>query len=112
MNIDIDNKRIEIGSTWYRRKVQKTTLNTEAKLLLLKHAFEIFDCNVVEFRTHFINHQSRRAIERLGAKFDGVIRAHLIMKNGTIRDTAIYSILRSEWPSVEANLNWLIDKYM
>jgi len=67
MNIDIDNKRIEIGSTWYRQKVQKTTLNTEAKLLLLKHAFEIFNCNVVEFRTHFINHQSRRAIERLGA---------------------------------------------
>ena len=112
MNIDIDNKRIEIGSTWYRQQVQKTTLNTEAKLLLLKHAFEIFNCNVVEFRTHFINHQSRRAIERLGAKFDGVIRAHLIMKNGTIRDTAIYSILRSEWPSVEANLNWLIEKYM
>ena len=105
MNIDAANKRVEIGSTWYRKSVQRTPLNTECKLLLLSHAFEVLDCIAVEFRTHCINHQSRRAIERLGAKFDGMIRAHMVMANGTIRDTAVYSIIASEWPTVKAHLS-------
>ena len=104
MNIDQANRRIEIGSTWYRKAVQRSALNTECKLLLLRHAFEQLNCIAVEFRTHIMNAQSRRAIERLGAKLDGIIRSHMIMQNGTIRDTASYSIIRSEWPAVEANL--------
>jgi RimJ/RimL family protein N-acetyltransferase len=110
MNIDAANRRIEIGSTWYRKSVQRSPVNTECKLLLLRHAFEQLDCIAVEFRTHFINAQSRRAIERLGAKFDGLIRAHMIMENGTIRDTAVYSIIQPEWPTVRANLIWLLEK--
>ena len=104
MNIDASSRHIEIGSTWYRKAVQRTPLNTECKLLLLTHAFEELDCICVEFRTHFVNVQSRRAIERLGAKLDGVLRSHMIMANGTIRDTAAYSIIASEWSSVKANL--------
>jgi len=76
----------------------------------LRHAFEELDCIAVEFRTHFINQQSRAAIERLGAKLDGILRSHMIMPNGTIRDTAVYSIIASEWPTVEANLNWQMEK--
>jgi len=76
----------------------------------LRHAFEELDCIAVEFRTHFINQQSRAAIERLGAKLDGILRSHMIMPNGTIRDTAVYSIIASEWPTVKANLNWLLEK--
>jgi len=110
MNIDAANRRIEIGSTWYGKSAQRTPLNTECKLLLLKHAFEELDCIVVEFRTHFINIQSRQAIERLGAKFDGVLRSNMIMANGTIRDTAVYSIIASEWPTVKANLQWKLEK--
>ena len=110
MNIDAGNRRIEIGSTWYRRAVQRTPMNTECKLLLLRHAFETLDCIAVEFRTHFVNHQSRRAIERLGAKLDGVLRSHMIMANGTFRDTACYSIIASEWPTVRAHLEWQLAK--
>ncbi|MEM7545088.1 MAG: GNAT family protein [Pseudomonadota bacterium] len=110
MNIDAINRRVEIGSTWYRKSVQRSPLNTECKLLLLRHAFEELDCIAVEFRTHFVNMQSRRAIERLGARLDGVLRAHMIMPNGTIRDTACYSITAAEWPMVEANLRWQLDK--
>ncbi len=110
MNIDAANRRIEIGSTWYRKSVQRTPLNTECKLLLLRHAFEKLDCICVEFRTHYINAQSRAAIERLGAKFDGILRAHMIMANGTIRDTAVYSIIASEWPTVKANLEWKLEQ--
>ena len=110
MNIDAISPRLEIGSTWICPSVQKTPINTECKYLLLQHAFEELHCIAVEFRTHFVNHQSRRAIERLGAKFDGVIRSHMIMQNGTVRDTAIYSILRSEWPTVQANLQWQLEK--
>ncbi len=110
MNIDAVNRRIEIGSTWYRKAVQRGPLNTECKLLLLTHAFEALDCIAVEFRTHVINHQSRRAIERLGAKLDGVLRAHMVMPNGTLRDTAVYSITASEWPMVKANLEWQLEK--
>ena len=110
MNIDAGNRRVEIGSTWYRRAVQRGPLNTEAKLLLLTHAFEQLDCIAVEFRTHVLNHQSRRAIERLGAKLDGVLRNHMVMKNNTLRDTAVYSILPTEWPAVKANLAWQLAK--
>lgn len=104
MNIDAANKRVEIGSTWYRKSVQRSPLNTEAKLMLLDYAFEDNACIAVEFRTHFVNHQSRRAIERLGAKLDGILRNHMVMENGTVRDTAVYSILNSEWPTIKAHL--------
>jgi RimJ/RimL family protein N-acetyltransferase len=104
MNVDRINRRVEIGSTWYARRFQRTLLNTEAKLLLLEHAFETLDCIAVEFRTHFLNQQSRRAIERLGAKLDGVLRSHSIARNGTIRDTVVYSIIATEWPVVRAML--------
>lgn len=110
MNLDAANRRLEIGATWCRQSVQRSPLNTECKLLLLQHAFEKLDCICVEFRTHFMNVQSRRAIERLGAKLDGVLRSNMIMANGTIRDTAVYSIIASEWPAVKANLRWQLDK--
>lgn len=110
MNIDASNRRLEIGSTWYRQSAQRTPLNTECKLLLLQHAFEELDCICVEFRTHFINSKSRRAIERLGAKLDGILRSNMIMANGTIRDTAVYSIIKSEWATVKANLIWKLEK--
>lgn len=106
MNIDAAGPRVEIGSTWYAQSVQRTLLNTEAKLLLLAHAFEVIDCLAVEFRTHFFNHQSRRAIERLGAKLDGVLRSHQRASNGTLRDTCVYSIVASEWPAVRCHLEW------
>ena len=105
MNIDATNKRVEIGSTWYRKSVQRSPLNTEAKLMLLDYAFAGNACIAVEFRTHVINHQSRRAIERLGAKLDGILRNHMVMENGTLRDTAVYSILNSEWPTIKAHLS-------
>jgi RimJ/RimL family protein N-acetyltransferase len=108
MNIDQANRRLEIGSTWYRKSVQRTALNTECKLMLLRHAFIELNCIAVEFRTHCFNAQSRRGIERLGAKLDGVLRNHQINRhpNGqqSYRDTCVYSILVSEFPAVEANL--------
>ncbi len=110
MNIDAANRRVEIGSTWHARSVQRTGINTACKLLLLKYAFETLDCIAVEFRTHRLNVQSRRAIERLGAQFDGMIRAHMVMANGTVRDTACYSITAPEWPAVKANLEWMLEK--
>lgn len=110
MNIDAAHKRLEIGATWYRKSVQKSPLNTECKLLLLQYAFETLDCICVEFRTHFMNVQSRKAIERMGAKLDGVLRSHMIMNDGSIRDTAAYSIIAVEWPAVKANLRWQLDK--
>ena len=106
MNVDAANRRIEIGSTWYARRAQRTALNTQCKLLLLGHAFETLDCIAVEFRTHFFNQQSRKAIERLGAKFDGILRNHQIAPNGTLRDTVVYSILPGEWPTVKAHLTY------
>jgi RimJ/RimL family protein N-acetyltransferase len=105
MHIDAVNRRLEIGSTWYRKRVQRSALNTECKLLLLTHAFEQLNCIAVEFRTHFFNQQSRAAIERLGAKLDGVLRQHQIAGNGTLRDTCVYSILDREWPTVKAHLS-------
>jgi N-acetyltransferase len=110
MNVDAAHRRVEIGSTWYRRSVQRTKLNTQCKLLLLAHAFETLDCIAVEFRTHAFNHQSRAAIERLGAKHDGVLRNHQIARNGTLRDTYVYSIIASEWPAVRSHLRWQLDR--
>ncbi|MEL7274359.1 MAG: GNAT family protein [Pseudomonadota bacterium] len=106
MNTDAPNRRVEIGSTWMRRSHQRGPWNTQCKFLLLLHAFETLDCLAVELRTHVMNHQSRKAIERLGAKLDGVLRSHMIMPNGTIRDTAVYSILAGEWPTVKAGLEF------
>ncbi|HHB81024.1 MAG TPA: N-acetyltransferase [Aliiroseovarius sp.] len=110
MNIDAVHKRLEIGHTWLGRAAQRSPVNTEAKRLMLAHAFEELDCIAVEFRTHFMNQQSRRAIERLGAKLDGILRAHMRMPNGTLRDTAVYSVTASDWPAVKANLDWLLAK--
>ena len=104
MHIDALNRRVEIGSTWYRQRVQRSALNTECKLLLLTHAFERLNCIAVEFRTHFFNMQSRTAIERLGAKLDGILRQHQFASNGTLRDTCVYSILDREWPAVKSHL--------
>jgi len=109
MNIDAANRRVEIGSTWYGRGAQRGPLNTQCKLLLLRHAFETLDCIAVEFRTHFFNHQSRRAIERLGAKQDGILRSHQIAPNGTLRDTVVYSITAAEWPTVQAHLEFQLN---
>ena len=106
MNVDTPNRRVEIGSTWYAKRVQRSALNTQCKLLLLTHAFEKLDCIAVEFRTHFFNHQSRRGIERLGAKLDGILRSHQIAANVTLRDTVVYSIIASEWPTVQAHLTY------
>ncbi|MGJ4886096.1 GNAT family protein [Bradyrhizobium oligotrophicum] len=109
MNVDAANRRVEIGSTWYAKRVQRSALNTQCKRLLLAHAFEAMDCIAVEFRTHFFNHQSRRAIERLGAKQDGILRSHQIAPNGTLRDTVVYSITAAEWPTVKAHLDYQLN---
>ncbi len=106
MNIDPTHQRVEIGSTWYAARVQRTPLNTEAKRLLLAHAFDTLQCIAVEFRTHRFNNQSRRAIERLGAQLDGILRKHQRAANGTLRDTAVYSITADEWPTVRAHLDF------
>jgi RimJ/RimL family protein N-acetyltransferase len=106
MNIDATHKRVEIGSTWYAASAQRTPLNTACKLMLLNHAFEQLDCIAVEFRTHRLNTQSRQAIERLGAQLDGILRAHLRASDGTLRDTAVYSITAAEWPTVKSHLSW------
>ena len=110
MNIDAVHRRVEIGSTWTASSAQRGPLNTECKLLLLTHAFETLGCIAVEFRTHFFNQLSRRAIERLGAKLDGVLRNHQRTPNGSLRDTAVYSIIDSEWPTVKTHLRWQLDK--
>lgn len=111
MNIAADLPRVEIGSTWYAASVQGTPLNTEAKLLLLSHAFDQLECPAVELRTHYMNQQSRRAIERLGAKLDGILRQQSRMRDGTIRDTCVYSIIASEWPSVRSGLKWKLENH-
>ncbi|HEX7437065.1 MAG TPA: GNAT family N-acetyltransferase [Caldimonas sp.] len=110
MNIDPVHRRVEIGSTWYAKRVQRGPLNTECKLMLLTHAFEGLACIAVEFRTHFLNQQSRRAIERLGARLDGILRNHSLASDGTLRDTAVYSIIESEWPTVRTHLRWQLEK--
>jgi len=108
-NVDAANRRLEIGHTWYARRAQRTAINTECKLLLLTHAFETLGCIAVEFRTHWFNHASRRAIERLGAKQDGVLRNHQLLADGSRRDTVVYSIVDGEWPAVRAHLKFLLD---
>ncbi len=110
MNVDPLSKRVEIGGTWYSQGVQRSGINTECKHLMLKHAFEQLNCIAVEFRTHILNTQSRRAIERLGAKLDGILRNHQRTPNGTLRDTCVYSIIESEWPTINAHLRWQMSK--
>ena len=109
-NVDAPNRRLEIGHTWYAKRAQRTAINTECKLLLLGHAFETLSCIAVEFRTHWFNHASRRAIERLGAKQDGVLRNHQLSPDGSRRDTVVFSILEGEWPAVKTHLRFLLDR--
>jgi RimJ/RimL family protein N-acetyltransferase len=109
MHIDAASPRLEIGSTWYRARVQRSGINTECKRLLLAHAFEALDCIAVEFRTHVFNHQSRRAIERLGARLDGILRSHTRSKDGLLRDTCVYSIVAAEWPTVRRHLDFRLE---
>lgn len=106
MNSDSKNKRLEIGTTWYSKSVQRTGINTECKYLLLKYAFETLECIAVEFRTHFHNTQSRNAIARLGAKQDGILRNHSIDKTNCLRDTVVFSIIDSEWDTVKKSLEF------
>lgn len=103
-------KRVEIGYTWYAARCQRTHVNTTCKLLMLSHAFDTLDCNVVGWRTDNFNHASQRAIERLGARKDGVLRGHALRRDGTIRDTVMYSLRSGEWPEVKAQLLYLLDK--
>lgn len=110
MHIDAANHRLEIGSTWYAKSVQRTALNTEAKLLLLTHAFETLQCIAVEFRTHWMNQQSRAAIARLGARQDGILRNHQRLADGSLRDTVVFSIIASEWPTVRRHLQFKLDR--
>jgi len=110
-NIEADHKRLEIGWTWYAERVQRTALNTEAKLLLLSNAFETLGAIAVEFRTNWFNYRSRTAIARLGAKLDGVLRNHMLMPDGTRRDTVVLSILDSEWLAVKKNLQYQLQRF-
>jgi RimJ/RimL family protein N-acetyltransferase len=109
-NVDAVNRRLEIGHTWYAKRVQRTPLNTECKLMLLGHAFEKLACIAVEFRTHWFNHASRAAIARLGAKQDGVLRNHAVTADGIKRDTVVFSIIDSEWPAVRHHLRFQLSK--
>ena len=106
MNVDAVHRRVEIGSTWHAQSAQRTGINTESKLLLLTHAFETLDCIAVEFRTSFMNLQSRAAIARLGAKQDGILRNHQRLADGSLRDTVVFSIIESEWPAVRRHLQF------
>ena len=109
-NVDVANRRLEIGHTWYAGRAQRTAINTECKLLLLTHAFETLGCIAVELRTHWFNQASRAAIARLGAKQDGVLRNHQLMPDGSRRDTVVFSILDSEWPAVKRHLRFLLER--
>ena len=109
-HLDPPNRRVEIGYTWYRQSVRRTGVNSECKLLMLGHAFNELSCMAVEFRTHFFNSTSRAAIERLGAKQDGILRSHQLLPDGSRRDTVVYSILDVEWPSVRNNLRFRLDR--
>ena len=103
-NVDAENRRVEIGYTWNARSAHGSGTNAESKLLLLTHAFETLGCIAVEFRTHWMNQQSRAAIARLGAKQDGVLRSHKVMPDGSLRDTVVFSIVAAEWPAVRNEL--------
>jgi RimJ/RimL family protein N-acetyltransferase len=109
-NVDTKNRRVEIGHTWLAKRVQRTPVNTECKLMLLAHAFDVLRCIAVEFRTHWFNHASRAAIARLGAKEDGVLRNHQLTADGAKRDTVVYSIIDNEWPAVRAHLRFQLDR--
>lgn len=110
LNVDGPNRRLEIGNTWYVAAARRSGVNSETKLLMLGHAFDELGCVAVEFRTHFFNFTSRAAIERLGAKLDGVLRSHQVLPDGSRRDTAVYSILDIEWPAVRNNLRYQLDR--
>lgn len=110
MNVDGPNRRLEIGNTWYAASARRTGINSETKLLMLGHAFDELGCVAVEFRTHYFNSVSRSAIERLGAKLDGVLRSHQILPDGSRRDTVVYSILDIEWPAVRNNLQFRLGR--
>ena len=110
MNADVANRRVEIGSTWYAASAQRTGINTECKLMMLTHAFEDMHCIAVEFRTHWMNQQSRAAIARLGAKQDGILRNHQRMPDGSYRDTVVFSIIESEWPTVRRHLQFKLGR--
>ncbi len=111
LNLDEPNFRLEIGSTWIGREAQGRGVNPAMKLLLLERAFDVLGCHAVELRTHWHNHQSRAAIERLGAKQDGVLRNHKVWPDGTLRDTVVYSIISTEWPAVRAALEFRIARH-
>jgi RimJ/RimL family protein N-acetyltransferase len=110
MRMAPENRRLEIGSTFYAARTQRTPVNTETKLLLLRHAFEAMDCVCVQIRTDFLNRQSQRAIERLGAKKDGVIRGRRILPDGRVRDMVVYSMLAHEWGGVRSNLEMMLSR--
>mgnify|MGYP002654863860 FL=1 len=110
MNIDATHRRLEIGSTWTAARMQRSAFNTQCKRLLLGHAFDTLGCIAVEFRTHRLNTQSRRAIERLGAQLDGILRHHQRSADGSLRDTAVYSVTAPEWPTVRAHLDWQLER--
>ena len=109
-HVDPLHRRLEIGHTWHAQRAQRTGINTEAKLLLLGHAFEALQCIAVEFRTHWMNQQSRAAIARLGAKQDGVLRNHQRMADGSLRDTVVFSIIDAEWPAVKRHLQYKLER--
>ena len=109
-NVDAVNRRLEIGHTWHAKRVQRTAINTECKIMLLTHAFETLRCIAVEFRTNFFNFQSRAAIARLGAKQDGILRNHQVLSDGTLRDTVVFSIIEGEWPAVKRHLHYQLER--
>ncbi|MBY0521454.1 MAG: GNAT family N-acetyltransferase [Sphingomonas sp.] len=111
MRMNAGHRRLEIGGTFYAKSVQRSGVNTEAKLLLLTHTFEVMGCNVVQIRTDWFNRRSQAAIERLGAKRDGVLRNHQVTPDGRLRDLVVYSIIAGEWPGVRQNLRYLLARY-
>ncbi|WP_197378565.1 GNAT family N-acetyltransferase [Mycolicibacterium mengxianglii] len=110
-HVDAPNRRLEIGCTWYSGSARRTGVNTETKLVMLSHAFDELGCVAVEFRTHYFNTTSRAAIERLGAKQDGILRSHQLLPDGSRRDTVVYSIVDIEWPAVRAHLRFRLSRY-
>jgi len=111
MNMDLANRKVEIGSTWIAPPWQRTAINTEAKYLMLRHAFEVWDCLRVELKTDAMNQRSRKAILRLGAKEEGILRKHMLTWNGRQRDSVYFSILDTEWPEVKSNLKKMLGVY-
>ncbi|GAC1403825.1 MAG: hypothetical protein NVS4B6_31330 [Mycobacterium sp.] len=110
LHVDAPNRRLEIGNTWYVSSARRSGVNSETKLLMLDHVFDELSCFAVEFRTHFFSSTSRAAIERLGAKLDGVLRSHQVLSDGSRRDTVVYSILDIEWPAVRNNLRYRLGR--